>query len=73
MDLEGVSISSGAACSSGKVRSSRVLAEMGVPQDLAACALRVSFGWASTLKDVDIVLDALCKVAKRVRDREHAA
>ncbi len=44
MDLEGVAISSGAACSSGKVKSSRVLAAMGVAPELARAALRVSFG-----------------------------
>ena len=48
MDLEGVAISSGAACSSGKVRSSRVLAAMGVAPELAKAALRVSFGHDST-------------------------
>ncbi len=65
MDLEGVSVSSGAACSSGKVRASRVLGAMGVPLDLAKCALRVSFGWASTEADVDACLAALNKIASR--------
>jgi cysteine desulfurase len=65
MDLEGVAISSGAACSSGKVRSSRVLAAMGVTPDLAKAALRVSFGWQSTEADVDACLGALRKVASR--------
>lgn len=65
MDLEGVCISSGAACSSGKVRSSRVLAAMGVAPDIAKAALRVSFGWNSTEADVDACLSALRKVASR--------
>lgn len=65
MDLEGVAISSGAACSSGKVRSSRVLAAMGVAPDLAKAALRVSFGHESKESDVDEVLNALTKVAAR--------
>ena len=47
MDIEGIAISSGAACSSGKVKSSRVLAAMGVAPDLAHAALRVSFGHES--------------------------
>lgn len=65
MDLEGVAISSGAACSSGKVRSSRVLSAMGVAPDLAKAALRVSFGHESKESDVDEVLHALSKVAVR--------
>ena len=65
MDLEGVCISSGAACSSGKVRASRVLAAMGVAPDLAKSALRVSFGWASRESDVDAALAALSKISSR--------
>lgn len=73
MDLEGVAISSGAACSSGKVRSSRVLAAMGVAPDLAKAALRVSFGHESKEADVDTLLAALGKIASRRRTLEGAA
>lgn len=72
MDLEGVAISSGAACSSGKVRSSRVLAAMNVTPEIAKAALRVSFGHESKESDVDEALNALAKVAAR-RNREAAA
>jgi cysteine desulfurase len=72
MDLEGVAISSGAACSSGKVRSSRVLAAMGVAPELAKAALRVSFGHESKESDVDEALYALNKIAAR-RARTEAA
>lgn len=72
MDLEGVALSSGAACSSGKVRVSRVLSVMGVTPDLAKAALRVSFGHESKESDVDEVLNALNKVAAR-RNRGAAA
>jgi len=65
MDLEGVAISSGAACSSGKVRSSRVLAAMGVDPQLAKAALRVSFGHDSREADVDATLAALAKIGER--------
>ena len=65
MDLEGVAVSSGAACSSGKVRSSRVLAAMGVAPELAKGALRVSFGHESKETDVDEALNALNKIAAR--------
>ncbi len=53
MDLAGVSISAGSACSSGKVTPSHVLKAMGVQEDIADCAIRVSLGWASTQEDVD--------------------
>ncbi len=65
MDLEGVAISSGAACSSGKVRASRVLGAMGVPVEVAKSALRVSFGHESKESDVDEVLSAVTNVAAR--------
>ncbi|MBS0385885.1 MAG: cysteine desulfurase [Proteobacteria bacterium] len=65
MDLEGVAVSSGAACSSGKVRSSRVLAAMGVAPELAKGALRASFGYASQAGDVEAALSALNKIAQR--------
>jgi cysteine desulfurase len=51
LDLMGLSVSSGSACSSGKVGPSHVLSGMGVPRALAECALRVSFGWSSTIED----------------------
>jgi cysteine desulfurase len=65
MDLAGVAVSSGAACSSGKVRSSRVLAAMGVRPEVAKSALRVSFGWNSAESDVDAALSALNTLASR--------
>lgn len=61
-DLNGVALSSGSACSSGKVKRSHVLAAMGVPDDLAACALRLSLGWSSTEKDVIQFGSALEKI-----------
>jgi cysteine desulfurase len=50
-DLAGVALSSGAACSSGKVTRSHVLDAMGVDFDLAACAIRLSLGWSTTEAD----------------------
>ena len=44
MDLAGFAVSAGSACSSGKIRASRVLRAMGWPEDLAGCALRISLG-----------------------------
>jgi cysteine desulfurase len=53
-DLDGVAVSSGSACSSGKVRRSHVLEAMDVPAPLAEGALRVSLGWNSSEEDVKI-------------------
>jgi cysteine desulfurase len=72
LDLDGVMVSSGAACSSGKVKSSHVLKAMGVADDVAARALRVSFGWNSTQADVDAAVAALAKLLSRVRSRKAA-
>jgi len=52
LDLAGVALSSGSACSSGKVKSSHVLAAMGVDGSLARRALRVSLGWSTSSEDV---------------------
>jgi cysteine desulfurase len=53
LDLEGVSVSSGSACSSGKVAPSHVLAAMGVPPPLAKSAIRISLGWQSAESNLD--------------------
>jgi cysteine desulfurase len=53
LDLAGVALSSGSACSSGKVEPSHVLAAMGVAPGLARCALRASLGWSTTAAEVD--------------------
>jgi cysteine desulfurase len=50
LDLAGVQVSAGAACSSGKVKASHVVAAMG-REDLAPCSIRVSGGWATTAED----------------------
>jgi cysteine desulfurase len=65
LDLDGVAVSSGSACSSGKVKPSHVLAAMGVDQNLARCGLRVSFGWTSREEDVDLVISSLRRLIDR--------
>lgn len=72
LDLDGVMMSSGSTCSSGKVAISHVLAAMGVEEKLAACALRASFGWNSTMDDVGAAVDSLMKLRERVRGKEAA-
>jgi len=62
-DLEGVAVSSGAACSSGKVQPSHVLAAMGVSPALVAGAVRVSLGFSTAEADVEGFLGAWRKLA----------
>jgi cysteine desulfurase len=62
-DLEGIAVSSGAACSSGKVQASHVLAAMGVSLALARGAVRVSFGWGTTESDTDAFIRAWIKLS----------
>jgi cysteine desulfurase len=62
-DLEGVAVSSGAACSSGKVQPSHVLAAMGVSPSLRRGAVRLSLGWTTTEADLERCLGAWRKLA----------
>jgi cysteine desulfurase len=62
-DLDGIALSSGAACSSGKVQPSHVLAAMGVAPDLAKGAIRVSVGPTTTESEVDWFLDGWIRLA----------
>jgi cysteine desulfurase len=62
-DLEGIAVSSGAACSSGKVAPSHVLAAMGVAPSLARGAVRVSLGPTTTERDIERFLEAWNKMS----------
>ncbi len=68
LDLAGVMVSAGSACSSGKVKASRVVEAMG-RSDLAPFALRVSGGWASTEADWIVCGDAWLAAWKRIGAR----
>jgi len=72
LDLDGVMVSSGAACSSGRVAPSHVLRAMGVSEELANSALRLSLGWNSSDADVDAALLSLERLAARVHARRAA-
>ncbi len=65
LDREGVSVSSGSACASGKGEPSHVLLAMGVPPEQARGAVRVSLSAASTEQDVDALLSALDRIRAR--------
>ena len=65
-DLDGVAVSSGSACSSGKVGRSHVLQAMGVGEDQARGAIRVSLGWNSTSNDVEKFCFAFDRITQRL-------
>ena len=69
-DLGGIAVSSGSACSSGKVQPSHVLAAMGVGRELAQGAVRLSLGWSTTEDDVDLTLQAWRKLANTLLKAE---
>jgi cysteine desulfurase len=66
MDLEGVAVGSGSACSSGAMKPSHVLTAMSFSESDARASLRFSTGWATTIADIDAALNAYEKMAARV-------
>ncbi|TPD63255.1 cysteine desulfurase [Emcibacter nanhaiensis] len=69
MDLEGICVSAGSACSSGKVKASHVITAMGGSEQEASSTIRVSLGWNSKQEDVERFITAWCKLY----DRKHGA
>jgi cysteine desulfurase len=67
LDLEGVAISTGSACSSGTLEPSHVLRAMGLPNARARNSLRFSLGSATTAADIDFVVDVLPRLVSRLR------
>lgn len=65
LDLAGVAISAGAACSSGKLTPSHVLQAMGAGDDAAASAIRVSLGWQTSAADCDRFVEVWTALASR--------
>ncbi len=64
LDLAGIAVSAGSACSSGKVGTSHVLRAMGTPPDLARAAIRISIGATTTADDVDRFLAAWTSITR---------
>jgi cysteine desulfurase len=73
LDLAGVMVSAGAACSSGKVRPSHVLRAMGASPEAAASAIRISLGWDSTAADIDHLVEAWGALYARAGQRVAAS
>lgn len=67
LDMAGIAVSQGAACSSGTLKPSETLVAMGAP-DAAAQSLRVSTGWGTTAEDIAAFLSAWAPMAERLRN-----
>ena len=72
LDLDGFAVSAGSACSSGKMLKSHVLKAMRVDDSLAACAIRISFGWQTKDEELSAFADAWAGIVKRARSRAAA-
>jgi len=70
LDLEGVAVSNGSACSSGRVEPSHVLKAMGCDDKTAAAALRVSLGWATKESDIEGFLAVWKTVTARIKKKD---
>lgn len=71
-DLNGIAVSSGSACSSGKVQISHVLTAMGVEPELARGAVRVSLGWTTNEGDIERLLNAWNTVVSSLLNKQAA-
>lgn len=69
MDLAGISVSAGTACSSGKTKPSHVLTAMGASEEEATSAIRVSLGWNSTTEDSEAFIREWPKAYERIKAR----
>lgn len=68
LDLEGIAVSSGSACSSGSLEPSYVLLSVGVPIELAHGSIRFSFGKNNTMEEVKYTLEKLYAIVARLRE-----
>jgi cysteine desulfurase len=69
LDMEGISVSTGSACSSGTGLPSLVLAAMQVPVDWINSSLRFSLGWDNSLDEMDRVVGTLAKAVRQGREK----
>lgn len=67
LDMRGIAVSSGSACSSGSVNPSHVLMAMGYEEDRAKSAIRISLGRSNTEKDIPVLIEAITEEVARVR------
>lgn len=67
LDLAGIAVSSGSACSSGSLEPSHVLLALGLPEELAHGSIRFSFGKHNTVEEIDYAVEELKKAVERLR------
>jgi cysteine desulfurase len=70
LDLEGICVSTGSACTTGETEPSFVLKAMGLPREWAIGSVRMTLGHATTDKDIDRVLNVLPGIVERLREHE---
>lgn len=68
LDLAGIAVSSGSACSSGSLEPSHVLLSLGLPEELAHGSIRFSFGKHNTIEEVDYAVEEIKSAVKRLRE-----
>ncbi len=68
LDLAGIAVSSGSACSSGSLEPSHVLLSLGLPEGLAHGSIRFSFGKHNTVEQIDYAVDVLSEAVNRLRE-----
>jgi cysteine desulfurase len=68
LDLKGIAVSAGSACTSGNVEPSYVLVAMGVPVDWAMGSVRCSLGRATTAEDIEYVIEATVPLVDKLRN-----
>lgn len=71
LDLDGIAVSNGSACSSGTVKPSHVLKAMGASESLTNSAIRVSMGWSTNQSDAERFIESWSRVYDRVKDKIH--
>ena len=69
LDMDGILVSTGSACSSGTGAPSKVLSAMDLPRSKINSSLRFSLGWENTIEDIDFVAKALAKAVKISRKK----
>ncbi len=67
LDREGVAVSSGSACTSGRREISHVISALGVPPEVAQGTVRLSVGWGNTVEEVKAAADLLFSVAGKLK------
>ncbi len=67
LDLKGIGVSAGSACTSGNVEPSYVLVAMGVPLEWAMGAVRHSLGRSTTAEDIDYVIESVEPIVRKLR------